>query len=69
MTGARVSTYAHQIIDVFYVTDEDGNKIRNQNQLQIIRNQLLKAVTDFLENEDDPAAPADSPESAKESTS
>lgn len=69
VTGARVSTYAHQIIDVFYVTDEDGNKIRNQNQLQIIRNQLLKAVTDFLENEDDPAAPADSPESAKESTS
>jgi [protein-PII] uridylyltransferase len=46
---ARISTYAHQIIDVFYVTDEDGNKIRNQNQLQIIRNEVLRAVTDFLE--------------------
>lgn len=48
---ARISTYAHQIIDVFYVTDEDGNKIRNQNQLQIIRNEVLRAVTDFLETE------------------
>ena len=51
VTYARVSTYAHQIIDVFYVTDEDGNKIRNQNQLQIIRNEIRKAVTDFLEEE------------------
>ena len=58
ITGARVSTYAHQIIDVFYVTDEDGNKIRNPNQLQIIRNQILEAVTEFLEDESpsDPAA-------------
>lgn len=48
---ARISTYAHQIIDVFYVTDEEGNKIRNPNQLQIIRNEILKAVTDFLEGE------------------
>ena len=52
VTYARVSTYAHQIIDVFYVTDEDGNKIRNQNQLQIIRNEILRAVTDFLESDD-----------------
>ena len=46
---ARSSTYAHQVIDVFYVTDEDGNKIRNQNQLQIIRNEVLRAVLDFLD--------------------
>ena len=52
VTYARISTYAHQIIDVFYVTDEDGNKIRNQNQLQIIRNQILKAVKDYLEPEE-----------------
>ena len=51
MTYARISTYAHQIIDVFYVTDENGNKIRNQNQLQIIRNEIRRAVTDFLEND------------------
>lgn len=51
VTYARISTYAHQIIDVFYVTDEDGNKIRNQNQLQIIRNEIKRAVTDFLDAE------------------
>ncbi len=51
VTYARISTYAHQIIDVFYVTDENGNKIRNQNQLQIIRNQILQAVTEFLETD------------------
>ena len=51
VTYARISTYAHQIIDVFYVTDENGNKIRNQNQLQIIRNEIRRAVTDFLEND------------------
>ncbi len=51
VTYARISTYAHQVIDVLYVTDEDGNKIRNQNQLQIIRNEVLHAVTHFLEPE------------------
>ena len=67
VTGARVSTYAHQIIDVFYVTDEDGNKIRNQNQLQIIRKQLLQAVTEFLEADD--GDPVKSAETTPEHTS
>ena len=49
VTYARISTYAHQVIDVFYVTDEQGNKIRNKNQIQIIRKEVLKAVMDFLE--------------------
>ena len=59
VTYARISTYAHQIIDVFYVTDENGNKIRNQNQLQIIRNEIRRAVTDFLEG-DSPKENSDS---------
>jgi [protein-PII] uridylyltransferase len=46
---SRVSTYAHQVIDVFYVTDSLGNKIRNKNQIQIIRKELLRAVKEFLE--------------------
>ena len=46
---ARVSTYAHQVIDVFYVTDDQGNKIRNKNQVHIIKKEILKTVTDFLE--------------------
>lgn len=51
VTYARVSTYAHQVIDVFYVTDELGNKIRNKNQIQIIRKEILEAVTEFLEKD------------------
>ncbi|MDA7906753.1 [protein-PII] uridylyltransferase [bacterium] len=49
VTYARISTYAHQVIDVFYVTDEQGNKIRNRNQLQLIKNELLQATRNFLE--------------------
>ncbi len=51
ITYARISTYAHQIIDVFYVTDGSGNKIRNRNQIQIIRKELSRAITEFLEND------------------
>ena len=51
VTNSRVSTYAHQVIDVFYVTDELGNKIRNKNQIQIIRKEILQAVTEFLESD------------------
>ena len=53
VTFARISTYGHQVIDVFYVTDEEGNKIRNRNQLQIVKKELLRAVKDFLEPKSD----------------
>jgi [protein-PII] uridylyltransferase len=49
VTYARLSTYAHQVIGVFYVTDEQGNKIRNRNQLQIIKKEVRQATKDFLE--------------------
>ena len=49
---ARVATYGHQVIDVFYVTDADGNKIRNLNQIQIIKQELYDTVTDFLAPDD-----------------
>ena len=56
VTYARISTYAHQVIDVFYVTDEQGNKIRNRNQIQIIKREILRAANEFLEPpESDPA--------------
>jgi [protein-PII] uridylyltransferase len=48
ITFSRVATYAHRVVGVFYVTDALGNKIRNRNQLQIIRQEILKAVADFL---------------------
>lgn len=50
---ARISTYAHQVIDVFYVTDEEGEKIRNRNQLQIIKKEVFRAAKEFLEPQDE----------------
>jgi [protein-PII] uridylyltransferase len=50
---ARVSTYAHQIIAVFYVTDEQGNKIRNKNQLHVIKQELYDRTKNFLEPADE----------------
>ncbi len=58
VTFARISTYAHQVIDVFYVTDEEGVKIRNRNQLQIIKNEVLRAAKEFLEPEEENNNPA-----------
>ena len=46
---ACISTYAHQVIDVLYVTDESGHKIRNKDQLAEIQRAVLKATKDFLE--------------------
>lgn len=49
VTYARLSIYAKQVIGVFYVTDDHGNKIRNKNQLQIIKREILGAAREFLE--------------------
>jgi [protein-PII] uridylyltransferase len=46
---ARISSYARQVIAVFYVTDEQGNKIRNKNQLQVIKQEVYRAIKNFLE--------------------
>ena len=46
---ACISTYAHQVIDVLYVTDENGHKIRSKDQLADIQRAVLKATKDFLE--------------------
>ena len=46
---ARISTYARQLIAVFYVTDEQGNKIRNKNQLQVIKQEIYRTTKDYLE--------------------
>lgn len=48
VTYARISTYAHQVIDVFYVTDDSGNKIRNEGRIRVIAGELLEAVQQFL---------------------
>ena len=45
---ARISTYGRQVIDVFYVTDEHGNKIRNRNRQSLIQRELMREIGDFL---------------------
>ena len=48
---ARISTYAQQLIAVLYVTDEQGNKVRNRNQLQMIKQELYRTAKNYLEPE------------------
>ena len=33
-----------QVVDVFYVTDEDGNKVENEFRLQEIRGRLMDVL-------------------------
>jgi [protein-PII] uridylyltransferase len=47
---ARISTYGHQVLDVFYVTDDQGNKIRQRQRLKVIRQELEESTREFLES-------------------
>jgi len=46
---ACISTYAHQIIDVLYVTDENGQKIRDSQRLKQIEQAIFDSTKEFLE--------------------
>lgn len=48
---ARVSTYGGQVMDVFYVTDDRGRKIRSRARLNTIRRHLITTARTFLEEE------------------
>lgn len=41
---AKIGTYLDQVVDVFYVTDQEGNKITDPQRLQEIRRRLLEVV-------------------------
>jgi len=41
---AKVGTYFDQVVDAFYVTDREGNKIEDEYRLQQIRTRLLKVI-------------------------
>ena len=41
---AMIGTYLDQVVDVFYVTDREGQKIEDQAQLEGLRNQLLEVI-------------------------
>ncbi|MBI4581507.1 MAG: [protein-PII] uridylyltransferase [Planctomycetes bacterium] len=42
--SARISTHADQIVDVFYVTTQDGAKTADETQLHVVRQRLIEAL-------------------------
>ncbi len=44
---AKISTHLDQVVDVFYLTDADGNKIEDDEQLQTIRATLAAEIEIF----------------------
>jgi [protein-PII] uridylyltransferase len=47
---AKIGTYLDQVVDVFYVVNDQGRKIRDEQQLETIRNQLLDVVEGESDN-------------------
>jgi len=41
---AKITTMVDQVLDVFYVTDNEGRKIEDAERLEIIRRELLRAL-------------------------
>jgi [protein-PII] uridylyltransferase len=44
---AKIATFVDQVIDVFYVSDQLGNKIEDENRLREIQQHVLRAVTEL----------------------
>ncbi|MEE2640329.1 MAG: [protein-PII] uridylyltransferase [Planctomycetota bacterium] len=44
ISAAKVGTYLDQVVDVFYVTDMDGKKIRDPKRIQKIKTALLHQI-------------------------
>jgi [protein-PII] uridylyltransferase len=51
---AKITTMVDQVLDVFYVTDNEGRKIEDPGKLELIRHELTRA----LETEEGPVARA-----------
>ncbi len=49
VTAAKIGTHLDQVVDVFYVTDTNGNKIESEDRLEEIRRHLLQAVAEVAE--------------------
>lgn len=41
---AKIATHLDQVVDVFYVTDQFGQKVRDEGRLQMIRSRLMGAI-------------------------
>ncbi len=46
---AKISTYLDQVLDVFYVTDQENRKIEDESQLQRISQRLLEVLREERE--------------------
>jgi [protein-PII] uridylyltransferase len=46
---AKISTYLDQVLDVFYVTDQENHKIEDESQLETIRRRLLEVLREEQE--------------------
>jgi [protein-PII] uridylyltransferase len=49
---AKIGTYLDQVVDVFYVTDQAGKKIEEEDRLERIRQTLLGAIQRELVHDD-----------------
>ena len=47
---AKIGSHLDQVVDVFYVTDEAGNKISDEQRLTEIRDSLLERIRQFEES-------------------
>ena len=47
---AKIGTYLDQVVDVFYVTDTDGEKIHDESRLQSACDSLLETLERFEED-------------------
>lgn len=52
---AKIGTYLDQVVDVFYVTDQDGRKIHNEERLEQIRARLMEVVRELEQRESERA--------------
>jgi [protein-PII] uridylyltransferase len=50
---AKIGTYLDQVVDVFYVTDQEGQKIDQEDRLHEIRSRLLEAVAELERSENE----------------
>ena len=44
---AKIGTYLDQVVDVFYVTDQAGAKIQDEQRLNEIRQRLIEEIDTF----------------------
>ena len=46
---AKISTHLDQVLDVFYVTNLNGNKLPNEDEVQRVQSALLSELNGFAE--------------------